>query len=97
MEFKYAGSVVSGTLCSEDLFPALLAVLCDLDEEHFYADLVVDCARIIVNGEYNTDEAYWILNEELFDALNAFAPEDYYFGAHPGDGADFGFWECEED
>lgn len=38
-----------------------------------------------------------LLNETLFDALNDIAPGGCYFGAHMGDGSDFGFWECEEE
>lgn len=38
------------------------------------------------------DEASELVNERLPDALNMFAPSYCYFGAHEGDGSDFGYW-----
>jgi hypothetical protein len=43
-------------------------------------------------SERINEQASYMVNEQLFDALNACAPPFVYFGAHPGDGADFGFW-----
>lgn len=34
--------------------------------------------------------------EELTDILNNHALPYFYFGAHPGDGADFGYWLSED-
>lgn len=42
------------------------------------------------------DSAHFLL-EELFDCLEACAPRRAYFGAHPFDGSEYGFWFACED
>jgi len=86
------GSVVSGTLRPEDLIPALM------DELEVVAGDDPD-ARALLDEieEAQEDDDYWDDEPDedvgrLIDALNEHAPEGAYFGTHPGDGADFGWW-----
>ncbi len=86
-------SISTGTLLTEDLIGAFVGLLDEIQPERAaylrkeYEDIIEDP---------NNPDADWFLNEVLFDELNQVAPEGCHFGAHPGDGSDFGFWSFEE-
>ena len=94
------GTVSHGTLREQDLVPAFLSVL----EEHAseaheritdqYPN-VIEALRRDPDGIVDWDPVHWLM-EDLVDALDEAAPDGYWFGAHEGDGADFGFWEIED-
>jgi hypothetical protein len=100
------GTVIAGTMRIEDLIPAFLDELERIDpfeaaslaEE--FADLlarVADAPDTATRASvFASDDAAALL-EALFDALDERAPDGAYFGAHPGDGADFGFWPVQND
>jgi hypothetical protein len=82
-------TIIQGTLRTKDLIPAFIRALNKIEPE--CADAFEE--RIVnVDGWYDSEEAE-VLLDELFDALDATAPNGHYFGSHPNDGADFGFWE----
>lgn len=96
------GTVIAGTLRPEDLAPAWLDELEARDISR--AELIMADYRSILAVIENTDEwlpadyeeADWLL-DDLYRALNEVAPNGYYFGGHPGDPADFGYWPIEEE
>lgn len=94
----WIGSSVShATLREEDLIPAFESVLDSAGVEY---DRPTAVEKLLLDQPLTDDEQEEVglyLNETLFDLLDGIAPEGTYFGAHPGDGADFGFWECEDD
>ncbi len=94
---EWIGSVISATLREQDLIPAFEGVL-DIGGVEYDRPTSVD--KLLL-GQSLTDEEMgevgFYLNETLIDLLNEIAPEGTFFGSHVGDGADFGFWEEEED
>lgn len=94
------GTVIHNTLLSYDLLIAFTTELELLDEKKGeYRELICECQQLIKNStEYQinygdkAEEASILINEDLFEALNSFAPPFCYFGANEGDGSDFGFW-----
>ena len=97
------GSISTGTLKTQDLLPYFLETLTARGGK-IPSDL--ECGKYIeyINWPapgttacdyddkfWDSDEAHWDM-EALTDALNELCPPFVYFGTHPGDGADFGFW-----
>ena len=81
---SYVGTLISGKHQPEDLAPVFLNTIAS-----------ADLGRAIRLGERFEAGREDVL-ADMFDALNDIAPEGTHFGAHPGDGADFGFWRDDE-
>ncbi len=98
------GSVIHGTLLPEDLLRAFLATLEVLDGERAngirkeYAEVFASLPQLR-DGSDDEDQSLAMDAGEclgtLYDALNDCAPEGRFFGSHPGDGSDYGFWPVE--
>lgn len=89
-------TVIHATHRNCDLIPAFLEVLKDTPEYLQLAHIVPSSA---MEDEYDSwwesDDAMFLVTD-LFDTLDGYAPEGYYFGAIEGDGSDFGFWKWDE-
>ena len=94
------GTVISGTLRPQDLIPAFYSELQRVDPvatEGTSLSREMEAWEEFAGGADTDPEHDDELVETLTERLNAAAPEGVYFGAHPGDGADFGWWENEDD
>jgi hypothetical protein len=90
------GSVSTATMRPEDLIPAFVWEL--EHQKDIAAGHKAVCEEINERadreGYYESEDAASDL-EQLFDALDEYALPYFYFGAHPGDGADYGYWLSE--
>ncbi len=94
------GSVSHGTCNPEHLIPRFLDVLEELDGQahrKFQAQWseIIDTLGEMDNAAHDAEQDNECL-EELFNKLEEYAPPYFYFGSHPGDGSDYGFWLSEE-
>ena len=90
------GSISSGTLRTEDLLQAFVEQyrLRNLNTNPRLGLEAGRLIRIAGDREWTDDEHHsaGMVCIALQDALQESCPPFVYFGAHPGDGADFGFW-----
>jgi len=81
----------------EDLIPAFLDCLeaqrpCSRAHRKLAREIR---ARMESEKYFDSEDSQFDL-EELFDVLGEYSPTGFYFGSHPGDGADYGFWLSED-
>lgn len=93
-------SVSHGTLRNCDLIPRFMSLLAEVAPARYAGYIAQPFAAPPAYVTEAGDDHEWWTSEEahnmcnnLFDELDDEAPEGCYFGAHPGDGSDFGFWE----
>ena len=85
------GSVSTGTLRTEDLFTPLIAKLREFNPHHH----LVQKWDVFVLNDSDAE-----IMGQLAEALQAYCPPFVYFGAHPDDPSDFGFfpdWDAIDD
>jgi hypothetical protein len=96
---EFANMTIShATLRTEDIIQAILNFLATSSPENIENEVwEIEQNVIIAREQGNDEELDFILHEDAFPLMNAIAPEDNYFGAHPGDGSDIGFWQIEDE
>lgn len=96
------GSISSGTMRTEDLLNAFASELeyhVRCNAAHWCSDtgrserdrLVALYSEAQEVEDYDSEEAAELVGT-LWEELSGFAPPYAYFGAHPDDGADYGYW-----
>lgn len=93
-------SVSRGTFRACDLVPVFLDLIRDTPEymqimqtNNWNLKVMFDPTATDRDERWESEDMAEFLNEMLFDVLDGYSPEGCYFGAHPGDGSDFGYWE----
>lgn len=99
-------SVSEATLITEDILARVIWFLDNYVPENALINVSgnIEEAREILKyfrthreiSDEKQEEIAVLLNEDMWSIMDAIAPEGCGFSSHPGDGADFGFWENEE-
>lgn len=91
-------SISHGTMRHADLIPAFANELATITSHEQALNIV----GFTPNNTPTDDDGFWDtvdaadILKSLIDALDSVAPTGCYFGAHPGDESNYGFWMIEE-
>ena len=92
------GTVIHGSLRTQELIPAFLDLAREYAPEHYAQLCALPFGPIPAYAAEDEDADWWhsddaaYLLDELYNLLDEHAPDYCTFGAHDGDGSDFGFW-----
>ncbi len=97
--------VSEGTLKASEVFPKVLDALSELAPAVYQQLMMPGCGFASVPSYALDDpsDEWWdgedasAVLEAVVEALNDHAPDGFYFGAHEGDGACFGFFRNEDE
>lgn len=99
-------TLIHATMRPCDLIPAFLEAIRDTVEyvqlklaytkSNTALDVINDADATDTDARWDSDEVSFFLNEELWEIMESYAPEGYFFGSHPGDGSDYGYWKNEQ-
>jgi hypothetical protein len=93
--FISEGTVIHGTMHIDHLLSAFADELNRVFP--FNGNSLANDARRAIDLQEDAETKSEILTD-MFDQLDSIAQrEGFYFGAHPGDGSDFGYWTPEDD
>ena len=92
------GSISHGTMKSEDLLDTFMDYI-EIANKERWRELSARFQRDWDNEVETTEDGEifidYFLNEDVWEVMEELAPDGYYFGAHIGDGSDFGYWRDE--
>lgn len=104
-EAEKPGSISHGTMRNEDVIPRLMSVIFRNNPQKAreiwqsspnLLQALCDSHCGNSNNWWDSEEATEI-SYELQEVLQDYAPEGHYFGSHPGDGSDLGYWPNEDE